>query len=66
MSITKRLFRSRKESIIAGVCGGLGEYFNVDPVFIRILFVALALVFGVTIIFYILMWLIVPLTAEND
>ena len=34
---TKRLYRSRSNRIIAGVCGGIGEYFNIDPIIIRIL-----------------------------
>jgi phage shock protein C len=40
----KRLFRSNKNRVFAGVCGGLGEYFNVDPVVIRLLWI-LATVF---------------------
>lgn len=37
----KRLYRSRRNRIIAGVCGGIGEYFNIDPVLIRILAVVI-------------------------
>ena len=37
----KRLYRSRTNKILAGVCGGLGEYFNIDPVIIRILAVVI-------------------------
>ena len=58
---TKRLYRSRDERMLAGICGGLGEYLNVDPTVIRILFVILALVgFGGGILLYLAMWLIVP------
>ena len=39
---TKRLYRSRNNRIICGVCGGIGEYFNVDPTVIRLLLVLFA------------------------
>lgn len=57
----KRLTRSTSNKMIEGVCGGLGEYFDIDPTIIRLLFAA-GLVFGVgsTGILYILMWMIVP------
>jgi phage shock protein C len=40
----KRLYRSRNDKMLAGVCGGLAEYFGIDPTIIRLLFVLLALV----------------------
>jgi phage shock protein PspC (stress-responsive transcriptional regulator) len=55
----KRLYRSCKNRIIGGVCGGLGEYFEIDPVLIRLI-VALLFFTGVSIIFYILAWIIIP------
>lgn len=57
---TKKLYRAQQERIVAGVAGGLGEYFNIDPVLVRIIFVALALVHGLGILLYVLFWLIVP------
>jgi phage shock protein C len=39
----KRLYRSRKDKVIAGVCGGIGEYFSIDPVWVRIIFVLLTI-----------------------
>jgi len=57
---TKKLYRAKQERIVAGVAGGLGEYFSIDPVLVRIIFVALALVHGLGILLYILFWLIVP------
>ena len=54
------LCRSRKNKKIAGVCGGLGVYFGVDPVIIRIIWVALALGAGAGIIAYLIFWIIVP------
>jgi phage shock protein C len=60
MSTTKKLYRSSNDKIIAGVCGGLGEYFSVDSTLIRILFVALALANGFGVLLYIIMALVVP------
>ncbi|MDP6456467.1 MAG: PspC domain-containing protein [Candidatus Marinimicrobia bacterium] len=56
----KRLYRNRLEGKIAGVCAGLGEYFDVDPVLIRLFFVFLVLWHGAGIIAYIAAWIIVP------
>lgn len=63
--MSKRLYRSRKDRKIAGVCGGLGEYFNVDPVIFRILWVVLVLGAGTGILAYIIFWLIVPEAPEG-
>ncbi|MFT4058642.1 MAG: PspC domain-containing protein [Legionella sp.] len=57
----KRLWRSRKDRKIAGVCGGLGEYFKVDPVWIRVAFVIFLFLGGSALLIYLLMWLLVPL-----
>lgn len=56
----KRLYRSKKNRIIAGVCGGIGEYFNVDPTIIRLLWVILTLMGGAGILAYIIAWIIIP------
>ena len=58
--MVRRLFRSRTQRVIGGVCGGLGEYFNIDPALIRVIFVILALVNGLGIVAYIAMWLVFP------
>ncbi len=57
----KKLYRSRSDSMIAGVCGGLGEYLNVDPVWIRLGFVLL-LFGGASVGFwaYVILWIVVP------
>jgi len=63
---TKRLYRSRDERMIAGVCGGLGEYLNTDPTVIRILFFVIILIsFGAGLVLYLAMWLIVPEEPYN-
>ena len=59
----KRLYRSQKNSVIAGVCGGLAEYFNVEPVLIRGLFVVAILAGGGGVLVYIVLWIITPLEA---
>jgi phage shock protein C len=58
--MAKRLYRSRKDRKIAGVCGGIGEYFDTDPTLIRLLAVALVLAMGSGVLAYILAWIIVP------
>ncbi|HZD22861.1 MAG TPA: PspC domain-containing protein [Acidimicrobiia bacterium] len=55
--VVRRLYRSNRQRVIAGVCGGLGEYFAVDPVWFRIGFVIVALSGGAGVLIYVLMWL---------
>ena len=55
----KKLKRNSREGIIAGVCEGIGEYFLIDPIIIRLLFVALALAGG-GILSYIIAWVFIP------
>ena len=64
MAETKRLTRSRTERWVGGVCGGIGEYFNLDPTIIRILFVLLALIVGGGLLIYLILWLIIPQEPE--
>ena len=61
-SPSKKLYRSRNNRYVAGVCGGLGEYFGIDPTIVRLLFALLMFVFLSTLVIYIVMWLIVPET----
>jgi phage shock protein C len=58
--MAKRLYRSRVSSKIGGVCGGLGEYFDIDPTIVRIIAILLAFADGVGIIAYIIAWIVVP------
>lgn len=60
MDDTKRLYRSRKDRMIAGVCGGIAEYFKVDPVWIRLAAVLLVFADGAGLIVYILAWVLIP------
>lgn len=52
--------RSLTDRKIAGVCGGLAEYFNIDPVLVRILFLALLLFAGGGGLLYLIIWLVAP------
>ncbi len=57
----KRLYRSKKDRILGGVCAGLGEHLDIDPTVIRLIWaVATVLSFGTGIIVYILAWIIIP------
>jgi phage shock protein C len=60
----KRLYRSREERMLAGVCGGLGSYFAVDPTLVRVLFVLFGLVVGGGILAYLILWILIPLEPE--
>ncbi len=55
-----RLYRSRTDYVIAGVCGGLGHYLHIDPVIVRIFFVLFTLAGGAGPVVYLLLWLIIP------
>ncbi|NCP72116.1 PspC domain-containing protein [archaeon] len=62
----KRYKRNSKDVIIGGVAGGLANYFNVDPVFIRLAWVILLFVsFGLMLLVYIIMWIVAPVDPKN-
>lgn len=57
----KRLYRSRNDRMIAGVCGGLAEYFSIDPVLVRIIAAILLLPGGFPgLLPYLILWIVVP------
>ena len=56
----KRLTRSSINKKIAGICGGLGEYFNIDPVIVRLAWVIFTLAGGAGLLAYIIGWIIIP------
>jgi phage shock protein PspC (stress-responsive transcriptional regulator) len=62
----RRLLRDEKRKILGGVCSGMANYFNVDPVWIRLLFALTAFAYGITILVYIIMWIVVPGSADLD
>lgn len=62
----RRLFRSENDKIIGGVCGGLANYFGIDAVVMRILFIILAFSFGLGILPYIILWIVVPSSSIQE
>ncbi|PDW03535.1 PspC domain-containing protein [Candidatus Viridilinea mediisalina] len=55
-----RLSRSNHERMLGGVCGGIAEYFNIDPVIVRLIFVLITLSYGFGLLAYLLFWFIMP------
>ena len=60
MGETRKLYRSQSNRVLAGVCGGLAEYFNTDATLIRVLFAVLTVLGGAGPLIYLAMWIIVP------
>lgn len=58
------LYRSEINKVIGGVAGGLGEYFNIDPTIIRIIFILMTVFGGSGVIVYIILWLIIPSKSQ--
>lgn len=66
METTKKLYRSTLDKKIAGICGGLGEYLNVDPTVMRILFLAGFFLSGSLLFWaYLVMWIVIPEPPTN-
>ncbi len=55
-----KLYRSRIKRVLGGVAGGLSEYLNLDPILVRIILIIIALLNGLGIILYIVLWIIIP------
>jgi phage shock protein C len=55
-----KFYRSRTDSMIGGVCGGLGQYLGIDSTLVRLFFVLLVLAKGIGVLIYFVLWLIVP------
>lgn len=60
MAEVKKLYRSRKDRVILGVAGGLAEYFEIDPIIIRLIFVLLTIWGGVGLLLYIIGAIVIP------
>ncbi|HET9327146.1 MAG TPA: PspC domain-containing protein [Candidatus Eisenbacteria bacterium] len=56
----RRLYRSRRDRKIAGVCGGMAQYWGIDPVIPRLIWVAFALAAGAGFLAYLICWLVIP------
>ena len=57
---TKKLYRDPDNRVLGGVCGGLGAYFNIDPIVFRILFILIFFGMGSGLIIYIILWIVIP------
>ena len=64
--VAKRLFRSRRDALVAGVCGGLADYFKVDPSLVRLVFIIAIFLGGAGLVVYLVAWLIVPENPEQS
>ncbi len=62
----KKLYRSQKESKLAGICGGLGGYFEIDPVIFRILFLFSIIFLGLGLLAYLIMWIMIPVEETGS
>ncbi len=60
MTTVKRLYRSHHNRMLGGVAAGLGEYLEIDPTLVRLLFAFALIMWGVGPLIYLVMWLIVP------
>ncbi len=64
--MAKRLYRSYRNKMVFGVCGGIGEYFNVDPVIIRLIWLASIFWLGGGVIAYLIAAVIIPAEDPNS
>ena len=62
----RKLYRSRKDRIIGGVCGGIANYFDIDPTLVRLAFIFILLFRGAGLLGYIIAWFIIPERPIND
>ena len=56
----KKLLRSKNNRMLAGICGGVAEYFNIDPTIVRIIYVILTFAGFAGLLIYLIMWLLIP------
>lgn len=63
--MARRIYRSDTERVIGGVCGGIGEYFNVDPTWVRVLFVLSIFAKGLGLLAYLIAWIVIPRRRET-
>lgn len=60
--MTKRLYRSKTDSMLAGVCGGIAEYFDLDPTLVRIAYIVVSILSAAFpgLLVYIILWIVIP------
>jgi phage shock protein PspC (stress-responsive transcriptional regulator) len=62
----RKLYRSRQQRILGGVCGGLAEYFNLDVILVRILWIIFTLMGGAGVLAYVIMWIVIPPHPQQE
>lgn len=65
MDETRKLQRSTSNKMIAGVCAGIANYFNLDPTIIRILYLLMVFFAGFGILLYLILWLVIPSESQQ-
>lgn len=60
-----RLFRSRADAKLGGICGGLAAFVRIDPTLVRVFFILLALANGIGILIYLMLWFVVPVEGQD-
>jgi phage shock protein C len=63
---TKKLMRSSNNKMIAGVCGGLADYLNLDPTVVRLIFMLLFFLGGHGLLVYLILWLVMPAQTADQ
>jgi len=63
--MAKKLYRSGENKVLGGVCGGLGEYFDIDPILIRLAWVIAIFVLGTGLLAYLIVWIIIPRNPKH-
>lgn len=64
--MAKRLYRNDSDKVLGGVCSGLGDFLGIDPVFIRIFFILWTVLGELSVLVYILLWIVIPLRSASD
>lgn len=59
-----KLYRSESNRVLAGVCGGLGEYFDFDPAILRVIFVLITVFGGSGLLLYLILWIMIPTKSK--
>ncbi len=62
----KRLTRSESNKMIGGVCAGLANYFGIDPTIVRLIFVALVVLYGQGLLLYLILWIVMPVEESAN
>ncbi len=63
--MNKKLFRSRNDKMISGVCGGIAEYFNIDSTLVRLIWAFLVILAGTGLLVYLVCAIVIPLNDQQ-